>query len=94
MFKINNKNIQMKSITFSGVYIVNFDHISLVFLFAAFQQVNISWVVFKALHKKRNFPLTHYSPVCFSILPENIRKPLGFLIFSGGIEKQHRAVMG
>ena len=25
--------------------------------------------------------------------PENIRKPRGFL-FSGGIEKQHRAVMG
>ena len=25
---------------------------------------------------------------------ENIRKPLGFLMFSGGIEKQHRAVMG
>ena len=26
---------------------------------------------------------------CFSIPPENIRKPLGFLMFSGGIEKQH-----
>ena len=25
--------------------------------------------------------------------PENIRKPLGFLMFSGGIDKQHRAVM-
>ena len=25
--------------------------------------------------------------------PENIRKPLGFLMFSGGIENQHRAVM-
>ena len=31
---------------------------------------------------------------CFSITPENVRKPLGFLMFSGGIEKQHRAVMG
>ena len=31
---------------------------------------------------------------CVSIPPENIRKPLGFLMFSGGIEKQHRAVMG
>ena len=30
---------------------------------------------------------------CFSIPPENIRKPLGFLMFSGGIKKQHRAVM-
>ena len=51
--------------------------------------------------------LTHFSPVLlfytpwkhqktfsFSIPPENIRKPLGFLMFSGGIEKQHRAVMG
>ena len=25
--------------------------------------------------------------------PENIRKPLCFLMFSGGIEKQHRVVM-
>ena len=28
------------------------------------------------------------------IPPENIRKPLRFLMFSRGIEKQHRAVMG
>ena len=31
---------------------------------------------------------------CFSIPPENIRKPLGFLMFSGGIEKQHRGCNG
>ena len=31
---------------------------------------------------------------CFSMPPKNIRNPLGFLVFSGGIEKQHRAVMG
>ena len=31
---------------------------------------------------------------CFSIPSENIRKPLGFLMFSGGIEEQHRALMG
>ena len=30
---------------------------------------------------------------CLSIPPENIRKPKGFMIFSGGIDKQHRAVM-
>ena len=30
---------------------------------------------------------------CFSIPPENIRKPKGFIFFSGCIEKQHRAVM-
>ena len=29
---------------------------------------------------------------CLSIPPEN-RKPKGFMIFSGGIDKQHRAVM-
>ena len=29
----------------------------------------------------------------FSIPPENIRKPTGFLMFSVGIEKQHRVVM-
>ena len=33
------------------------------------------------------------SPCCFSMPPENIRKPKGFLMFSGGIEKQHQAVM-
>ena len=38
--------------------------------------------------------LTHYSPVLLFHTPENIRKPKGFLMFSGGIEKQHRAVMG
>ena len=31
---------------------------------------------------------------CFSILPENISKILGFLMFSGGIEKQYQTVMG
>ena len=31
---------------------------------------------------------------CFSISPENIRKPKGFLMFSGGKEKQYRAAMG
>ena len=31
---------------------------------------------------------------CFSIPPENIRKPVGFLIFSVGIEKEHWVVMG
>ena len=32
--------------------------------------------------------------VAFLYPPENIRKPKGFLIFSGGIEKQHGALMG
>ena len=31
---------------------------------------------------------------CFSIPPENIRKPKGFLMFSGGIGKQHRGCNG
>ena len=38
--------------------------------------------------------LTHYSPVLLFYTPENIGKPLGFLMFSGGIEKQHWVVMG
>ena len=32
--------------------------------------------------------------VAFFIPPEKIRKPKGFLMFSEGIEKQHRTVMG
>ena len=39
-----------------------------------------------------DYPITAWC--CFSTPPENIRKPLGFLMISGGIEKQHRAVMG
>ena len=39
------------------------------------------------------FPgLTRYTRCCLSIPPENIRQPLGFLMFSRGIDKQHRAV--
>ena len=39
--------------------------------------------------------LNHYSPVLLapSWTFENIRKPLGSRMFSGGLEKQHRAVM-
>ena len=37
------------------------------------------------------YPIT--ARCCSSIPPENIRNPLGFLMFSGGLEKQHRAVM-
>ena len=35
-----------------------------------------------------------YCPVLLSIHPENTRETKGFLIFSGDIGKQHRAVMG
>ena len=39
--------------------------------------------------------LTHYSLVLLSYTPpKNIRKPKDFLMFSGGIEKQHQAEMG
>ena len=32
--------------------------------------------------------------VAFYIPPENIRKTEGFLMFSGGIEKEHKSIMG
>ena len=39
--------------------------------------------------------LTHYIPLLLLFyIPENIRKPLVFLTFSGGIKKQHPAVIG
>ena len=41
-----------------------------------------------------NTKLTHCSPVLLFYAPENIRKPKGFLMFTGGIEKQHWAAMG
>ena len=40
------------------------------------------------------FRLTYYIPCCLSIPPENIRKPLGFLMYSVGKDKQHRPVLG
>ena len=43
-------------------------------------------------HYAHGKPITAW---CYlSIPPENIQKPLGFLMFSGGIYKQHYAVMG
>ena len=39
-------------------------------------------------------PWKHQKTCCFAIPPENIRKPEGFLMFSGGIEKQHGAIIG
>ena len=45
-------------------------------------------------HVEKSGLLTHYSQVFLYITPENIKKPLGFLIFSGVIDMQHRAVMG
>ena len=48
----------------------------------------------KHIIRRNDNILTDYSPVLFFYTPENIRKTLGFLMFSGGIEKQHRAVMG
>ena len=45
MFKTNNKNTRSTSMTYSGVFIVNFQHIS---LFSSgsvvdFEQVNVVW---------------------------------------------------
>ena len=36
---------------------------------------------------KHYLSLTHYSPVLLFYTPESIRKPKGFLMVSGGIEK-------
>ena len=46
MFKVNNKNIKTTSMTFSGVVIVNFEHISHVFssvFVVEYEQVNVKW---------------------------------------------------
>ena len=54
----------------------------------------------KIVIKLQIFQLSPYSPLLLFYAPwkrlpsENIRKPLGLLMFSGGIEKQHRTVMG
>ena len=40
----------------------------------------------------KDFPIT--ARYCLSIPPENIRKPLGFLMFLRGIDKQHMAEIG
>ena len=38
--------------------------------------------------------LAHFIPVLLIYTPENIKKPKGFLTFSGVIDKQHCDVMG
>ena len=38
--------------------------------------------------------LIHYIPVLLFYTPRKYQKTLGFLMFSGGIHKRHRAVMG
>ena len=64
----------------------------------AYQQVVVNAVpIFRGIMKMKEKDmdsLTHYSPVLLFYTLENIRKPKRFLLFSGGIEKQHRAVMG
>ena len=42
----------------------------------------------------REVELTHLTQCSISIPPENVRKPLIFLTFSGCIEKAHLAKMG
>ena len=61
---------------------------------AAFLEINMDLALQLSCWKPETFYkhyLTHYSPVLLFYTPW---KPLGFLMFSGGIEKQHRAVMG
>ena len=53
----------------------------------------LSIVVVKSGGNTVKLRLTYYSPVLLIYTPEKI-KPSGFLIISGGIDKQHRAVMG
>ena len=43
--------------------------------------------------RKYVIPLTHYSLLFLFYTPEKIRKPLCFLMFSWGIEKQQQAIM-
>ena len=44
---------------------------------------------------RRYFPTKPITSLCCLSIPlEKIRKPLAFLMFSGGIDKQHRAAMG
>ena len=47
-FAVNNNNTRTTSMTFSGVFIVNFKHILHLFSgvsFVDFEQVNVSWEV-------------------------------------------------
>ena len=57
------------------------------------RQETIKWKHHKTINLQVN-TLTHYSPVLFFYALWKHQKTLGFLIFLGGIEKQHRTVMG
>ena len=49
MFKVSNKAPERHQLRFSGVFIVNFEHVLRLFQsvsMVGFEQVNISWIVF------------------------------------------------
>ena len=50
----------------------------------------------KGLVEKNNVGVGNnaINPLEFGVAYLYLKKPLGFLMFSGGIDKQHRAVMG
>ena len=84
--KLTIKTSERRHWNRSCAFIVNFEisHIVPVFPLVDFEQVNVGWVI--------TWPIR--ARCCFSIPPENIRKPKSLLMFTGGIEKQHYVVMG
>ena len=46
------------------------------------------------LRPAQNIALRHFLPISILGPPENIRKPLGFLMFSGGPKREHWQEMG
>ena len=51
-------------------------------------------LVLKGIFSETTYVLGLQTRCCFLIPLKNIKRFLGFLMFSGGIEKQHLAVMG
>ena len=55
---------------------------------------NLSRLVFFVSYFDLIISLTHFIPVLHCYTPENIRKPKGFLVFSGGKAMQNWAETG
>ena len=62
-------------------------------LYECNQKINICAFIQITIFSHFCLTLTITARCCLSIPLENIRRPKGFLMFTGTIDKQHRAVM-
>ena len=80
---VQAKNMARKILVVPGIYYLGFLPTNSLSVFD-----HLVGLELKGL--KIHITLTHYTRCCLSTPLENIKKHLVFLMFSGGIDKQHR----